>query len=445
MRLGMYLDLAVEVYGEEALRRPLRIEDLNSREELEVLSGGHQQLLPFRDKSGRRVLALHSDFNLPPSSLLARSVLSRGPAMKLVLYLWSVLMEDVEAQRSGLVVVFWPRYVNHRVGLEHLEEGKRDKEVTTSNENNTDSERNGTKQKRDKLKSRKQKKKRVKKQDSTNTFNVTPPDAESNSLGEIFFQAVPVRICSIHCCFPDTPFFRMIRYFFLFILGDNFRTRMKTHQGHGTEVLYSLMGYGIPVDTLPFDETTQTVKTKNQAAFVEVRRRIEAEYHDDLNRNRNNRFCDDNSDASIESDDSTRCSMIECPSLNDVIFRAGKSYMSHPGNMMFRGLIEKHIEEHNTASQDRKKRLTWELINEVEAKDGRFLEYNRGLGTWTVLSDRNQTRHKIATYFKEYRRKIRAYHKTQMSQSSTHKFEVLDAKKRKRNPNTQDCCFTVKP
>lgn len=208
--------------------------------------------------------------------------------------------------------------------------------------------------------------------------------------------------------------------------------------GAGIEVVYSLMGYGIPVDTLPFDEVNQILKTKNSTSFMSVRRKIEAEQ------------------SGIYSTTSTipsgsgnghglmiRENMVECPSLHDVIFRAGKSYMSHPGNMMFRELIEKHISEHNGATQERKKNLTWQVIAEVETKGGRFLEYNRVLGTWTELTDRNVVRHKIATYFKEFRRKVKAQQQLQMSQSSTHDFESQDGRNaRKKQKFSSDNCFS---
>ncbi len=177
------------------------------------------------------------------------------------------------------------------------------------------------------------------------------------------------------------------------------------------------MGYGIPVDTLPFDEVTQILKTKNLASFMRVRRKIEAEQSEMYGKS-------NSSDGSII--------MVECPSLHDVIFRPGKSYMSHPGNMMFRELIEKHISEHNGATQERKKNLTWQVIGEVETKGGRFLEYSRDLGTWTEMTDRNAVRHKIATYFKEFRRKVKAQQQLQMNQSSTHDFEAQDGRNRKK-------------
>lgn len=195
------------------------------------------------------------------------------------------------------------------------------------------------------------------------------------------------------------------------------------YEGDGTEVHYKLSGYGIPVETLPMDEITGNIKTKNQAQFIAVRKRIEGVEENDGGHV---------SSSSSSSNNNNTTSMIECPLLNDVIFRSGKSYLSHPGNANFRGLIEQYISAHNEASQDKKIKITWQVIEEVESKSGRFLEYDKGLGTWTELTNRGAVRHKIATYFKEYRRKLKAQHKIQICQSSTHQFVQQDGKKRKR-------------
>jgi hypothetical protein len=56
-RFTKYIDLLLEVYGEYALRRPIRMQDFN-REELSFLKSGQYQLLPFRDRGGRRVMAV---------------------------------------------------------------------------------------------------------------------------------------------------------------------------------------------------------------------------------------------------------------------------------------------------------------------------------------------------------------------------------------------------
>jgi len=221
--LAKFLELAYELYGEEAWRRPLRIDDFKTREEIELFNAGHQQLLPFRDKSGRRVLAVHGDLNLPTSSLMSRSVMSKGPAMKLLLYLWSVLIEDVSAQQKGVVIVFWPRYVDRSIKQSHpQEQGDLDTPEVRSRK-----KKRGTK----KLAKRKKRKYCYSNGWNTDSKNFMIPDGGSRSIGIQFFEAVPIRACAIHLCLPDTPFCRMIRHVAMLIVGHKYRTRVKTHQG----------------------------------------------------------------------------------------------------------------------------------------------------------------------------------------------------------------------
>mmetsp|Transcript_23013 Transcript_23013/g.48990 ORF Transcript_23013/g.48990 Transcript_23013/m.48990 type:complete len:358 (-) Transcript_23013:152-1225(-) len=223
LRLAKFLELAYELYGEEAWRRPLRIDDFKTREEIELFNAGHQQLLPFRDKSGRRVLAVHGDLNLPTSSLMSRSVMSKGPAMKLLLYLWSVLIEDVSAQQKGVVIVFWPRYVDRSIKQSHpQEQGDLDTPEVRSRK-----KKRGTK----KLAKRKKRKYCYSNGWNTDSKNFMIPDGGSRSIGIQFFEAVPIRACAIHLCLPDTPFCRMIRHVAMLIVGHKYRTRVKTHQG----------------------------------------------------------------------------------------------------------------------------------------------------------------------------------------------------------------------
>jgi len=227
IRLAKYLELAYELYGEEALRRPLRIDDLNSKEEIEVMNAGHTQLLPFRDRSGRRILAIHGDLSSSTTSLLSRSALSKGPAMKVLLYLWSTLMEDVDAQRKGLVLVFWPRHVDRHITQSHLQQDEATNTTMRTKKKNKNTKR--MKRKTNEFK-----------YNNSNAESALVPDADSSSMGKRFFEAIPIRMCSFHFCLPDTPFFRMIRHIFLLILGENYRTRVKAHQGESKSKSHSV-------------------------------------------------------------------------------------------------------------------------------------------------------------------------------------------------------------
>ena len=57
VRLIKYLDLMVEMYGDWALQRKVRLADF-TKSELQILKAGYYQMLPFRDRSGRRIMCI---------------------------------------------------------------------------------------------------------------------------------------------------------------------------------------------------------------------------------------------------------------------------------------------------------------------------------------------------------------------------------------------------
>uniref|UniRef100_A0A7S4ARZ6 Uncharacterized protein n=1 Tax=Pseudo-nitzschia australis TaxID=44445 RepID=A0A7S4ARZ6_9STRA len=220
MRLVKYLELAYKVCGEEALRRPLRVDDIDSSEEFAVFRASNQRLLPFRDKSGRRVLVINTDLSL---ASLSQSI---DPKMRVLLYLWSVLMEDIDAQRRGLVVIFWPRQVKNQRTQTYHEETDEDMSILTANSNGRSTYR--TKCKKVKLPA----------SDYSDAGGIikqaalVPPNGNPDSIWKQFFEAIPIRMCAIHICLPDDePYCEMIRCFFLLAIGEDHRTRVKAHHG----------------------------------------------------------------------------------------------------------------------------------------------------------------------------------------------------------------------
>jgi hypothetical protein len=65
-RLVTFTNNMIEQYDMEVLERPLRLSDLKlksgsrGKEVMESFKSGHVQLLPFRDRSGRRIFAFHN-------------------------------------------------------------------------------------------------------------------------------------------------------------------------------------------------------------------------------------------------------------------------------------------------------------------------------------------------------------------------------------------------
>ncbi len=157
------------------------------------------------------------------------------------------------------------------------------------------------------------------------------------------------------------------------------------------------MGYGIPIDLLPISPTGN-VKTLMLHQWIKVRKMIESKH-----------FSSSDSGTESSGDDSSSVAenAIECPNLNDVVFRPGKSYMIHPGNVMFRSLIESKLQEHFAATRSEKAAIAWSIVREVELKGGRFLKWNNR-GWWAEFEDRSEIRYKIPSYFRDFTRNSKA-------------------------------------
>ena len=64
MRLVQFVDMVKDYFGPVALQRPPRLDDFDA-EEIDVMKVGTlMQVLPFRDRSGRKILACVGDFGL---------------------------------------------------------------------------------------------------------------------------------------------------------------------------------------------------------------------------------------------------------------------------------------------------------------------------------------------------------------------------------------------
>lgn len=189
-RMVNFLDMASELFGDFALRRQIQMSDF-SREELQHFRVGHQQLLPYRDRTGRRIFASVGGFSVKVP-LVTR--------VKILIYIIFVASEDVETQRKGLTSIIWP----------------------------------GTKQPEE---------------DEVGNLKFN-----RILFMKRVFECLPVRTCSIHFSLSNTPFYQTARTL-LILSMPQFVTRMKCHVGENIERQYSIKSYGIPVELIPLTDT----------------------------------------------------------------------------------------------------------------------------------------------------------------------------------------------
>mmetsp|Transcript_13266 Transcript_13266/g.30981 ORF Transcript_13266/g.30981 Transcript_13266/m.30981 type:complete len:584 (-) Transcript_13266:930-2681(-) len=101
VRMADFLDLILELFGEYALLRPIRLSDF-SKTELRHLRKGKYQFLPYRDRGGtcgRRIFCAFPDSEWEDIPPLTRN--------KMTIYLTWVAGNDVNTQREGIVFVIW--------------------------------------------------------------------------------------------------------------------------------------------------------------------------------------------------------------------------------------------------------------------------------------------------------------------------------------------------
>jgi hypothetical protein len=102
VRMALFLNMLVDLFGSYALERPIRLNDF-SKTELCEFRKGHLQLLSCRDRggmgTGRQIFCLFPDkeyANIPPKV-----------RHKIALYQIYMAGNDVDTQRKGLVVLIW--------------------------------------------------------------------------------------------------------------------------------------------------------------------------------------------------------------------------------------------------------------------------------------------------------------------------------------------------
>lgn len=177
------------------------------------------------------------------------------------------------------------------------------------------------------------------------------------------------------------------------------------------------------MEQLPITESGK-IKTTHFKKWTQLRRNIENpnyEYKDELE------------------------NIVECPGVNDVVFRPSQSTMCHPGNAMFRGLVESKHSEHSAAETRKKKIIIIQsVMTAVKNRGGRFLVWNNNTW-WTELTDEKLIYTKIAVFVRNSKVSAKAKTNRQSTKSSTYIFadQSMDDKRRKLDNDYSPCFGNV--
>mmetsp|Transcript_9759 Transcript_9759/g.23622 ORF Transcript_9759/g.23622 Transcript_9759/m.23622 type:complete len:683 (-) Transcript_9759:58-2106(-) len=358
-RFVTFLDFAQELYGDFIADRPMRLSDMKTREEKRAMANMQFHVLPFRDRSGRRVFVSVGScgYDVEPRMRI-----------KILWYMIWIASEDIETQRKGLVIIGWPC----------------DEIISGSMSNNPMSEDDTRSSDGSAMGGM---------EDSAWERNLRPNIANMEGIYQVkAVDGLPIRIAALHFCIQNRPIYRILNSLFYFTLDSTYKSRYKVHIGEPLEIRYKLQGYGIPVDLLPITHT-MTLKRQSHLQWINFRKYVEQGVNGNAKTNSKNK-------ASLTIDPQD---IVDCPRSYDVIIGKAK-YTNNPGNVFYRSLIEATHDEHISLSKRDKVEMTWRIVRQMEEMNGRFLEMNKHLKVWVHIKDRNVMRQKVAQSYKEYKR-----------------------------------------
>lgn len=310
-RIVGYLDTIRWCFGDEVLMRDIRLSDFTG-ESAKYLQFGCQQLLPGRDRSGRRIVG----------NFICDMPATARDRIRTALYmLMTVARDNIDVQKRGLVGLFWARELKF-------------------------------------------------------------DDIKVRSIVHArIIPVMPVHFRSIHTCLPtiSSPIVEMVKSMHIYVVGPKLRQRMRIHQGSAIECLYTLQTFGIQSHQIPINTNTGKIKPQSHLRWLDFQRTREKmivkdkEFHG-----------------------------IECPEQNDILLGRGWPTMSHPGNAIFRNLIEVRSEAYNTAESKRDKTIiAWSIVSELKEAGSRFLREKSGW--WMEVSD-EVARAKVSVGFRDIRK-----------------------------------------
>jgi hypothetical protein len=193
----------------------------------------------------------------------------------------------------------------------------------------------------------------------------------------------PYRVAVCHQSLLEGPKFHFLNaVWFLVVASKDERVRTKFHGDLSLlETQYELVSYGIPVHQIP-RTSTGNIKVKNHLQWFNTRRAI------DLIRE---------GFSAVKDLDGL---IISHPGRHDVLFSRGGN-TSSPGNAEFLDVLGERLAGFiSNPDRDFRQKIRDEIVASIEARDGRFLQLQKG-GWWEIL-DRDKVNDKITSSMYNY-------------------------------------------
>jgi len=352
-----YLNFVRELWGPEiVLKRLIQCTDF-TKSEMKLLRKGYFQVLPFRDRSGRRVVTILGGLS-PEIDPIERS--------KVLFYIVDVLTRnDVESQRKGIILIT---------------EGY----MWSSDENGTDGQP-------------------VRRSNDSLRF---PNPQESPFYIRKLITSMPARLVAAHNIWPDRPAFKIIAKILTVhgLTGSTTQSiRWKFHIGNELEMRYRLKSYGIPIELLPITESG-TIKYNHHQQWMKTRKLLEQQVALDGANNIVIVECPGSNDVIFRRGTSS----MENPGNNmyrDMIltYLEGKeeqerqNHFHEPGvELVPSVMMMPTTKTITTASTTHTIMIDWLLDQITNHKHGRILDWSKKHNTWIQMSDEIEIKKKIS-------------------------------------------------
>jgi hypothetical protein len=136
------------------------------------------------------------------------------------------------------------------------------------------------------------------------------------------------------------------------------------------------MSFGVPVETLPFNDGGTAIRMANHAKWI-ARRQTKDEIM-----KRTGKF-----------------DGLDLPAMNDVLLGRGKTFAMYPGTVRMRNMVELDVEQYRNSSPPEKAQIAANVVAAVKQKGGRFLLDRRKDGWWVEVED-DAARLKVRSTFR---------------------------------------------
>lgn len=410
-RFANYLNFIQTYWGDAYLAKPIQLSDLNATE-TKLLKQGEIQILPFRDRSGRRVIANLGDAN----------DMEGFAFIKAWFYILDVVSRDsLETQQNGVISLL-------------------DGGAFKNSKSYTD----------------------------FNLFSFAPETknwiASLMKRGKTMtpliaaHHAFPTRVVCVHFCWPYTPIVKKLLNFYL-TQTDLIQSkdapfelsRVKIHSGEETEMRYKVKSYGVPIELLPLTGTN-VIKVNYHNQWIKTRKLVEGnqlKYQMQSNCGYIPEY-----ECRFGNPNERPVTIVECPCSNDVVFRNGTQSNENPGNAMFRNFIRAYWEKRQAAvdfqqeedsTDEDDRRFRDDLVRTIETQmGGRFLEWDKSRTVWIKMEDKAKIQRKVSMAFynctkRRYRMPKIKVNKRRGRSNDTLAYQFIEKKRAKEGT----CCFNT--